>query len=276
MENFTIENTGQQLPVTSEDEAGRLTEAFNAMSKTIHELIITEYENTIKLKTMQLRQKEAQLENLRNQINPHFLYNTLDNIRIKAALGGDKETAEMIMLLVEFFRGNMEVTTLTPIAHEIKLIRIYLALMRYRYPDLEAVFEIDEDLQSIEMPGFILQPIVENSLLHGLKSVNYRGRIIISLAADKAREDLLILTVADNGKGLDTEARRNLAGILNGSETNKESGDMHIGILNVQQRLRMFYSEGCGLFFQDNPEGGVRVVIKIKKNALPISDSIML
>jgi sensor histidine kinase YesM len=264
MVNFSKETIKDQLPVDSEDEAGRLTAAFNTMKKTIDELIIAEYENTIKLRTMQLRQKEAQFENLRGQINPHFLYNTLDNIRIKAALNGDNETAEMIMLLVEFFRGNMEAAAhLTPIAHEIKLIRIYLTLMHYRYPNLESVFEIEEDLLSIKIPGFILQPIVENSLLHGLKSVNYMGKITISLTRDVSQNNIILIKISDNGIGLNEKSRKKITGIL--SETDTVYSDEYIGISNVQQRLRMFYPGECGLFFEDNPGGGLTVIIKIKE-----------
>jgi sensor histidine kinase YesM len=263
MVNFSKETVKEQLPVDSEDETGQLTAAFNTMKKTIDGLIFAEYEYTIKLRTMQLRQKEAQFENLRSQINPHFLYNTLDNIRIKAALNGDTETAEMIMLLVEFFRSSMEgVSHLVPIAHEIKLLRIYLALMSYRYPKLESSFEIDEDLLSIRMPSFILQPIVENSLLHGLKSVNYRGRIHISLTRDYLRKDIILIKISDNGVGLDETARKRIAAMLREADL---SSDGHIGIANVEQRLRMFYSPGCGLFFEDNPEGGLRVTVKIKE-----------
>jgi sensor histidine kinase YesM len=266
MVNFSKETVKEHLPVDSEDEAGQLTAAFNTMKKTIDRLIFAEYEYTIKLKTMQLRQKEAQLENLRTQINPHFLYNTLDNIRIKAALNGDTETAEMIMLLVEFFRCSMEeITHLVPIAHEIKLLRIYLALMAYRYPKLESFFEIDEDLLSIRMPSFILQPIVENCLHHGLKSVNYRGKIHVSLIRDYAQQDIVQIKISDNGKGLDENARKRIAGMLREAESDTMPGGGHIGIANVERRLRMFYSPPGGLFFEDNPQGGLTVIIKLKE-----------
>jgi sensor histidine kinase YesM len=252
--------------VDSEDEAGRLTAAFNTMKKTIDELILEEYEYTIKFRTMQLRQKEAQLASLRGQINPHFLYNTLDNIRIKAALNGDTETAEMIMLLVEFFRGSMEENSrLVPIAREVKLLRIYLALMAHRYPKLEYSFEIDEDLLSIKMPGFILQPIAENSLLHGLKSVKYKGKISVSLTRDNTQKGMVLIKIEDNGVGLDEAAQKKIAAMLSEAEGDVIHSGGHIGIANVEQRIRMFYSGGCGLFFEDNPEGGLRVIIKIKE-----------
>jgi sensor histidine kinase YesM len=263
MSNFSKENIRVQLPVTREDEAGKLTEAFNTMTKKISDLIFSEYESTIKLRTAELRQKETQLQYLRAQINPHFLYNTLDNIRIKAALNNDNDVADMIMLLVEFFRGNMEQNShAVPIAHELNLIEIYLNLMRYRYPNLKVEFDLDGELKDIEIPSMILQPIVENSLLHGLKSVNYKGKITISVYRDKIQKDIIIITISDNGKGISREVREKLEKSFMETESDKKQS--HIGIINIQQRLRMFYPAGCGLFYEDNPEGGVCVVIKIK------------
>jgi sensor histidine kinase YesM len=267
MVNINRGNIGKQLPVISEDETGQLTKSFNTMTKIINDLIFTEYENTIKLRTMQLRQKEAQFQYLRGQINPHFLYNTLDNIRIKAALNNDGEVAEMIMLLVEFFRGNMDVinSSTIPMAVELKQIRIYFKLMRCRYPLLEAEFDTDEELDQIKIPSFILQPLVENSLLHGLKSVNYRGKIRISSARDPEKRETILIKIADNGAGLSGSVRNEIDEVLHSKEEQNPMGNRYIGISNVQRRLRMFYPDGYGLFFEDNPGGGVVALIKIRE-----------
>ncbi|MDR1375160.1 MAG: sensor histidine kinase [Treponema sp.] len=266
MIGFSRENITDELPVDSEDEVGQLTASFNTMKKTINDLIFTEYENKIKFRTLQLQQKEAQLKNLQGQINPHFLYNTLDNIRIKAALNGDRETAEMIMLLVDFFRENMGTSThMVPVSKEIHLIRIYLALMQYRYPNLQVEFSIDEEIDEIEMPSFILQPIVENSLLHGLKSVNYNGKILISLSRDPEKPELVLIKISDNGTGFNEESRRQAEKPLKNSEAGP--GRSHIGIANVRERLRLYYSDDCGLFFEKKPGGGVTAVIKIRERA---------
>jgi sensor histidine kinase YesM len=266
MAGFSRENIAEELPVGSEDEVGQLTAAFNTMKKTINDLIFTEYENKIKLRTLQLQQKEAQLNNLQGQINPHFLYNTLDNIRVKAALNGDSEVAEMIMLLVDLFRENMGTSThMVPISKEIHLIRVYLALMQYRYPNLQTEFRIEEELEEVEMPSFILQPIVENSLLHGLKSVNYKGKIIISLSRDPDMPELALIKIFDNGAGFNEKSRRQVEKLLKGIDGNVTHS--HIGIANVQERLRLYYSDSCGLFFEENSDGGVTAVIKIREMA---------
>ncbi|MDR0761161.1 MAG: hypothetical protein LBF74_13805, partial [Treponema sp.] len=100
---------------------------------------------------------------------------------------------------------------------------------------------------------------------HGLKSVNYRGKIGISLSRDYLRKDIILIKISDNGKGLDENTRRRIAGMLRETEPDTMSGGGHIGISNVEHRLRIFYSEGCGLFFEDNPEGGLTVTIKLKE-----------
>jgi sensor histidine kinase YesM len=190
----------------------------------------------------------------------------LDNIRVKAALSGDSEVSEMIMLRADFFRSNMAASSnLVPISKELHLIRVYLSIMQYRYPNLYSEFLIDEDLLSIEMPGFILQPIVENSLIHGLKSINYNGKIVISLSRDITRSEFILIKISDNGVGFNDTTRKSIERLLHARETIPSRDDSHVGIANVDQRLKLFYSPDCGLVFEDNPSGGVTAVIKIKE-----------
>lgn len=266
MSKFSRDDIRSPLPIDREDEAGRLSGAFNTMVTTIKDLIFQEYEKTIELKNTLLRNKEMQLRYLHAQINPHFLYNTLDNIRIKAALAGNTEVADMIMLLVEFFRGNVETAShLVSVKKEISLIKIYLDLMHYRYPNLEAEFNIDESLLEMEMPSFILQPIVENSLLHGLKTLNYSGRITVSLYRDT--DNAILLTVFDNGLGLDDPSWAKIKAMLEAQDIDASQGEHHIGIINVAQRLRMFYDGNCGLSYRKNPGGGLTAIIRMGEKA---------
>jgi sensor histidine kinase YesM len=266
MAKFSRDNICPPLPVDSEDEAGVLTESFNSMITTIKDLIFLEYEKTIEIKNIQLKQKETQLRFLFSQINPHFLYNTLDNIRIRAALAGNQDVADMIMLLVDFFRSNMETSAqFVPVEKELNLIKVYLKLVRFRYPDLQIEFNIDKTLLEVEMPSFILQPIVENSLLHGLSSRNYKGRIIISLYEDTG--ETVVLTVSDNGAGLDGSSRERIEKMLAADNIDDVQSERHIGIINVVQRLRMFYDGDHVLSYRDNPEGGVTAIMKIPRDA---------
>jgi LytS/YehU family sensor histidine kinase len=137
---------------------------------------------------------------LRSQINPHFLYNTLDTIRIKASINGDEEVSGLIMKLVAFFRfgvGNNE--SLVSIRHEVKLMQIYLQLMQCRYPMLRDAYELDETLMDALIPSFILQPLVENSLMHGLKGACYVGEMALNVHPDG---DDILIELSDNGLGM--------------------------------------------------------------------------
>lgn len=118
---------------------------------------------------------------LKSQVNPHFLYNTLDTIRIQAQLNDDKPVADLLMRLVDFFRLSVKVDRqMVALDDELELLEAYMELMCYRYPELICNYDIDPNLGGVLVPNFILQPIVENSLLHGLKNKGYRGEVTIS------------------------------------------------------------------------------------------------
>lgn len=118
---------------------------------------------------------------LKSQVNPHFLYNTLDTIRIQAQLDGDRKVADLLMQLVDFFRLSIKVDRqLVTLDDELDLLEAYMELMCYRYPELNCEYDVGPELGGAEVPNFILQPIVENSLLHGLKNKGYNGTVRIS------------------------------------------------------------------------------------------------
>ncbi len=312
MAHFNQKDMGRRFAVTTEDETGKLTASFNKMMDTLNQLIESEYESKIRLREAQLKQQKISLLYLKNQINPHFLYNTLDTIRIKAELNGDKEVSAMIMQMVNFFRLGVNADSeMVSVYHEIRLIQSYLNLMRYRYPALNCEYEIDENLLSVEMPNFILQPLVENSVMHGLRQVGYRGTIRLSVSRDESNPENIVIKVYDNGAGMSPEARKHLEDVLksagaderkdcagedgagrdgmqegneetrigrsdirskgnadkgDGSGSREEQEDKHIGIVNVQKRLKIYYPDTAGLSYHDNPEGGVMVILIIKNN----------
>lgn len=261
MESFSRTNTRPSVEIDAQDEAKRLTDAFNEMVTTINDLIFSEYEKTIQLQNTRLQQKETQLMYLRSQINPHFLYNTLDTIRIKASINGDEEVSGLIMKLVAFFRfgvGNTD--PLVSIRHEVKLMQIYLQLMQCRYPMLKDSYHLDERLMDALIPSFILQPLVENSLMHGLKAVNYEGEMSLTLRADG---DDLLLELYDNGIGMPID----LIERFNRPEAPGEGREPreHIGVRNVQDRLNLYYAEGYGLTYRKNEGRGVTAVLRLSR-----------
>ena len=270
MGDFDKETMAKRLPVVSNDETGRLIAGYNAMLDTIENQIEREIKDQIRIRDAEMREQRMTMLYLKSQINPHFLYNTLDTIRISAQINNDTRVAEMLMRLVNFFRlsirFNQSVVTLD---HELDLIENYLALMHFRYTEIESSIDCEPGLEDIELPNFILQPVVENSILHGLRDKGYRGKIEISVRS--APDDHIELLVTDNGIGMTDEEKERVQTLLGSSEEKEkyeETDRSGIGLQNVQQRIRLFYDESCGISYSENPEGGTIARITIMKEII--------
>ena len=205
----------------------------------------------------ELTEQKMSMLYLKSQVNPHFLYNTLDTIRIQAQLNGDKTVAALLMRLVDFFRLSVKVDRpMVSLDDELELLEAYMELMCYRYPELQCEYDIDPDLGAMQVPNFILQPIVENSLLHGLKNKGYRGQVRIS--AQKTAEDKLEILVCDSGSGFAEGKKAAIDEMLRNyaKQVPKLTGNS-IGILNVQKRIKLLCGREFGLSYTENPTGGV-------------------
>lgn len=267
LESFDPDKMNMRFEVEAEDEVGQLIAAFNQMMDRINELIQSEYKGKVRLREAQLSQQKMSLLYLKNQINPHFLYNTLDTIRLKSELNGDMEVAEMILMLVDFFRLSVKVDSqIVSIAHEVKLVQAYLGLMSCRYPNLRCTYDIDQALEQTEIPNFILQPIVENSVMHGLRNKGYRGTSSLLVQVDEVHSDYVKIMVSDDGVGMEKDAWVMVKQLLMEEETvgSDEKEDRHIGIKNVQKRLKMYYPLEQGLIYRENLQGGVTVTFYIE------------
>ena len=206
---------------------------------------------------VELTEQKMSMLYLKSQVNPHFLYNTLDTIRIQAQLNGDKKVAELLMHLVDFFRLSVKVDRpMVTLDDEMELLEAYMELMCYRYPELTCEYDIDPDLGGAQVPNFILQPIVENSLLHGLKNKGYRGDVTIS--ARKTDEERMEICVRDTGSGFAEGKKAAIDELLRdyAKRAPKLTGNS-IGILNVQKRIKLLCGREFGLWYTENETGGV-------------------
>ena len=213
-------------------------------------------ENPAALRTELIEQKMSMLY-LKSQVNPHFLYNTLDTIRIQAQLNGDQKVAELLMRLVDFFRRSVKVDrSMVSLDDEMELLEAYTDLICYRYPDLHCEYDIDPDLGGVKVPNFILQPLVENSLLHGIKNKGYKGRVTI--AAQAVAGDKMEITIRDTGSGFEPEKKKAIDEMLAhyDRQAPKVNGNS-IGLLNVQKRIKLLCGRQYGLSYTENEEGGV-------------------
>ena len=205
----------------------------------------------------ELTEQKMSMLYLKSQVNPHFLYNTLDTIRIQAQLNGDKKVADLLMRLVDFFRLSVKVNRpMVSLDDELELLEAYMELMCYRYPELQCEYDIDPELGGMQVPNFILQPIVENSLLHGLKNKGYRGDVTIS--AQKLAGGDLEIRVRDTGSGFAEGKKAAIDEMLQNyaKQPPKLTGNS-IGILNVQKRIKLLCGREYGLSYSENIDGGV-------------------
>ena len=225
-------------------------------------------ENPEALRAELVEQKLSMLY-LKSQVNPHFLYNTLDTIRIQAQLNGDKAVAGLLMHLVDFFRLSVKVDRpMVTLDDEMELLEAYMELMCSRYPELCCEYDIDPELGGAQVPNFILQPIVENSMLHGLKNKGYRGTVAIS--ARKAANGCLEICVRDTGSGFAEGKKAAIDDMLlsYAKQPPKLTGNS-IGILNVQKRIKLLCGEEYGLSYTENEDGGVtaHILLPLKEEA---------
>ena len=210
----------------------------------------------------ELTEQKMSMLYLKSQVNPHFLYNTLDTIRIQAQLGGDAQVAQLLMRLVDFFRRSVKVDRpMVTLDDEFELIEAYLELMHVRYPELSYTIDAWPELYDALVPNFILQPLVENSLLHGLKNKGYRGTLDVSARKEGGR---LLITVKDSGSGFAPGKKEELSDMLAhyNSWEPKLTGNS-IGVLNVQKRIKLLCGRDYGLSYTENDRGGVTAVITL-------------
>lgn len=240
------------------DEITALGDRFNEMAENTNQLIDQVYLSEIHRQKLQLSWKNAQLDAMLMQINPHFLYNTLDIIRWEAMYEADGESpvTEMIEKFSRLCRLGMKTGGNTITLREgIEHASIYLDVINFRHSEkIQLFLETEVDDQSVYIPQFILQPIMENAVVHafGDASSGYFIRIHSS-----ACDNVLHILVEDNGRGMEKNELHSLQLSLNRDESPDES----IGLVNVNQRIRLFYGESYGLQISSTPGKGTRIEI---------------
>ena len=213
-------------------------------------------ENPAYLQGQLVEQKMSMLY-LKSQVNPHFLYNTLDTIRIQAQLNGDKEVSNLLMRLVDFFRLSVKVDRqMVALDDEMDLLEAYIELMCYRYPQIECEYEVGPELGDKLVPNFICQPLVENSFLHGLKNKGYKGKIKIK--AFLVDSNFMEIQIQDSGNGFSIEKKEQVDFMLkNYAKQEFRLDGNSIGLLNVQKRIKLLCGEESGLSYTQDENGTV-------------------
>ncbi|WP_158221511.1 sensor histidine kinase [Terribacillus sp. 7520-G] len=233
----------------SKDEAGQMHENFTKMMNQIHWLIEENYKK-------QLVIKDAEFKTLQAQINPHFLYNTLESINWSAKLGKTQETSRMATSLGFILRSSLETKdALIPLAEELDIVKHYIMIQSYRFQE-RLVFHADipDDLLSCKVPKFSLQPLVENAIKYGLQEIV--GVCTIGIEAVQEGENVNI-SVSDDGPGMEQELIHTLS---SGNYRPKGTG---LGIRNIDNRLKILFGPAYGIQVISEPAAGTKVMLTI-------------
>lgn len=246
-------NIGYQITDSYPNEFGEIISCFNSMSCNIFELV----ENN---KRIEQQKTQYAIAVLKAQINPHFLFNTINMIKWMAiAQNSDSITRALEMLLAllkPIFKKNLTYTTLS---EELDYLQNYIKLINLRFGgEIQLVTELPPEMMELEIPQFILQPIIENCIEHGFRANSSNGLITIRCLT----EEKPILIISDTGQGMSAQALAALREQLLVKETLVENGDK-IGIANVHLRLKLMLGDDCGLDIQSQEGAGTTVTVRL-------------
>ncbi len=234
------------------DEVGMLSGSMNQMIDKINELLQ-------QITKEQIRIREAELELLQSQINPHFLYNTLDTIIWLAEGGNQKKVVDMVKSLSAFFRTSLSRgRDMITIREELIHAKSYLEIQQFRYQDiLEYEIDVPDEFGECMIPKITIQPLVENALYHGIKNKRGGGRIVI---CGRAEDDDIIISVSDDGIGMTPER---LAEVTEGLVGGDHSDSAIYGLYNVNERIKLKFGERYGIALYSTYNEGTACDIRL-------------
>lgn len=237
-----------------DDEVGYIYTELLRMCSSLDDHIQKEY-------VYKLQQKEMEMYALQAQINPHFLYNTLEAIRMKLYVKGETEVSKMIWIFSDLFRNIMKKDVILTNREEIAFLRSYLDLFQFRLGGrMKFVLDIEDEVYRYATIKHILQPIVENALVHGIEDAGTEEEPCTIIIQGRKEEQDIFFTISDDGCGIPEEKLKEIRQKLNKDEHFQES----IGIYNVNSRLKIVYGPSYGLTVDSREGQGTQVTVRIK------------
>ncbi len=248
MKDIADGDMDSRAEIVSRDEIGLAAEEFNRMLDQIEKLIV-------QLIQEEKKKKDAELEALQYQITPHFMYNTLNSIKCYAMIRGEKEIATVIGDFVELLQTCIRKKgTFLTVAEEKQVLENYIHLQEFRNGEVyQVTYDIEREAEQCLIPRLILQPLVENALIHGLDLKNDRKHLSVEAYTLGSR---LYLKVKDNGRGM---TKDQIEELLNNKEK-KTKGLTAVGIPNIQERLKLYYGSQAKLSLKSSEEGTEAII----------------
>jgi|GEM_PF-7064696 len=256
MEKVAEGNMTVRARVSQSDEIGKLNKHFNIMIGDIQNLISTVFVSNLK-------QKEAELASLEAQINPHFLYNTLQSIKWLSDIHQAPDIGDMAISLAKIFRFSIKGAPIVSFYEEIQHVKDYISIQKFRYGDrFELVMNVPEETLRCQIPKLIIQPLVENAIFHGIETKEDQGTIKIWAAVD---ERSLHIGVEDDGAELSEEKMTAIRSALNAAGPPHSHKTSSLGLRNIHERLQLLYGNDYGLQVDRRAERGFIVIASLPK-----------
>lgn len=244
------------------DEVGELLNNYNLMSSRMKNLIEYEYKSKLEQQELYLARQQAELQALYSQINPHFMFNVLESIRMRSVIKGEKETSLMIESLAKLMRKSAEWgSDLITIEQELGFTEDYLNLQKYRFGDgFNYKFKISESCYYYKIPSLVLVTLVENSCVHGLNREGHSGTIFVSIYEE---DTFLYIEVEDTGIGMEEEQVMKLEKLLNEANISDLQNSASLGMLNACIRLKKYCGSQTRILIESELQAGTCIIIKI-------------
>ena len=247
MKSLENENFDVNINVKGNDEIALLGKSFNKMSKRLGELINEVY-------TVQIKQKEAELKALQAQINPHFLYNTLDTIYWMCRMEKAYESSDLVQALSKLFRLSLNSgNEFTFVKNEVDHLNNYIIIQKKRFEDLiKFNINVSEEVMECKVVKLVIQPLVENAIHHGIEKKGTQGKIDINIYKEAGN---VIYLINDDGAGADENE-------LKAFLEKVEEGNRGFGIKNVNDRIKLYFGNEYGIEFKSSFGNGTTVIVK--------------
>ncbi|KWX70655.1 sensor histidine kinase [Paenibacillus jilunlii] len=252
-------NLGATLVIDGKDEIGQLARQFNHMVRNINDLMSEVQESNRQKNAILLKQNEIKFKMMASQINPHFLFNALESIRMKAHVRGQADISQVVRLLGKMMRKNLEVgNRRISLQSELETVGCYLVIQKFRYDDrLAYELHVDPKANFVQIPPLIIQPLVENSVVHGLENRIDGGMVRVDI---RTEDGLLKVQVSDNGAGISKARMQEIRQML---ESKDDYESNNIGMRNIHLRLRLTYGPECGLTLASQEGFGTQISFEI-------------